>query len=151
METLIAQFTMPGCQSLNESAKGLLWSGKIFQTLPLRRAEQAWGGVVPSHVVFIAQIQGVAIFITREWEITLRSRRLLDCVQGMCAVLNTLIQQFNEPVGIELLDMRESGNLSLYRQMDRERRKRRFVSVGIWAFGLICGGLVSWLIQSALT
>ena len=115
-----------------------------------KRAQEAWGGTVPSQMVFYAQFHGTALFITRDWEVTFRSRRLLNCVEAMCAILNTAREQFSTPIGIELLDTRLSGNDTLYDQLDRERKYRRVTAVAIWLFGLMAGGLVSWLIQSLL-
>ncbi len=150
METLITQFEFQDDRSLDDEGIRVLRSSGAFEQLTARRAQQAWGGPVPSHIVYYAQCQGAAIFVTNAWEVTIRSTRLLDCVGAMYAFLNAVRQGVDMPIGIELLDAKTSGDESLYKQLDTERRNRRILAVGIWLIGLIAGGLISWGIQSIL-
>ena len=147
MESLIVQFTMDGHPVLDQQTRVLLRNNEAFKPLPAERAEQAWGGPVPSQVCFSAQTQESAIFITEDWVATIRGRRLIDCVGGMCAVINALRQEFGTPIEVELSDSHFSGDNSLYRQLDRERAKRRYGAIGLWLFTIVVSGFVGALIQ----
>jgi hypothetical protein len=138
---------MNGHPVLDQNTRILLRSAEAFKLLPSERAEQAWGGTVPSQICFSAQVQESAIFIAEDWVATIRSRRLIDCVGAMCAVIDTLRQEFSEPIGVELSDTHDSGDTPLYRQLDRERSMRRYGSIGLLVFTIVASGFVGALIQ----
>ena len=147
MESLIVQFSMGGHPALDERTRVVLRNGEDFKPLPPKRAEQAWGGPVSGQICFIAQIQESAVFITEDWMATIRSRRFIDCVGGMCAVINALTKELGGPVTVELWDVRYSGGNSLYGQLDRERNIRRCLAIGLWLLALAASGVAGALIQ----
>ncbi len=151
MESLTVQFIMDKHPALDEHTRVVLRGVEVFKPLPPGRAEQAWGGPVSSQICFSAQTQESAIFITEDWEATIRSRRLIDCVGGMCAVINALIQELGGTITVVLLDVYDSGGNSLYRQLDRERAIRRYGAIGFWFFtalvSAVIGGFAGALIQ----
>ena len=147
MESLIVRFIMDGHPTLDEHTRVVLREVEIFKPLPPGRAEQAWGGPVSSQICFSAQTQESAIFITEDWVATIRSRRLIDCVGGMCAVINALRQELGGPIAVELSDVYDSGGNSLYRQLDRERAIRRYGAIGFWFFTIVVSGFAGALIQ----
>ena len=147
METLVIQFTIVGYPALDENARVELRNSEIFKPLPPKQAEQAWGSPVPNQICFSVQAQESAIFITEDWVATIRSRRLIDCVGGMCALINALRQKLDGPIAVELSDIYDSGGNSLYRQLDRERVWRRYRTIGLWFFTVMVSGLAGALIQ----
>ena len=92
---------------------------EAIKGLPLDRAEQAWGNTVPSQMVFLAQVGDSAVFITEDWDVTIRSRRLIDCIGGMCTMLSALGQEFDSPIAVELSDKDDPSVNSLYDALDR--------------------------------
>ena len=154
MESLIVQFSMGGYPALDERTRVVLRNAEDFKPLPPKRAEQAWGSPVPGQICFIAQIQESAVFITEDWMTTISSRRLIDCVGGMCAVINALTKELGGPVTVELWDIRDSRGNSLYRQLDRERNTRRCLAIGLWFFALaasaFAGALIQWIFGGGL-
>ena len=147
MESLVVLITVDGHPVLDQNTRALLRNNEAFKALQPDRAEQAWGGTVPGQVCFIAQAQETAIFITEDWVTTIRGRRLLDCVGGMCTVINALRQEFGTPVVVELSDTRYSSGNPLYLQLDRERTRRRYRTFGLWLFTIVASGLAGALIQ----
>ena len=121
-----------------------------LKTLPPDPAKDAWGGTVPNQVCFIAQIQNSAVFFTEDWVVTIRSRKLIDCVAGMCGILNAFGQKFGPPVGIELSDTHDRGGSSLYRQLNRERKTRQFKEIGAWVMTILVSGVVGATISYIL-
>lgn len=154
MESLIVQFSMGSHPALDERTRVVLREAADFKPLPPKRAEQAWGSPVPGQICFIAQIQESAVFISEDWMTTIRSRRLIDCVGGMCAVINALTKELGGPVTVELWDIRDSRGNSLYRQLDRERNTRRCLAIGLWFFALaasaFAGALIQWIFGGGL-
>ena len=122
----------------------------MFRPLPLRRAEQAWGGPIPGNVRFIAQVQETAVFITEGWEAGIRGRRFVDCTGAMCAIMDGLGQEFQVPIGIELVEPTDSFGNPLYRQLDRKQVMQRTLSIALWVLTLVAGGLLGALIQRVL-
>ena len=147
MESLIVQFAMDGYPALDERTRIALRNVGVFQPLPPDRAEQAWGSPVPSQICFSAQTQEAAIFITEDWVTTIRGRRFIDCVGGMCAVINALRQELEVPITVVLSEVYDKGRSPLYRQLDRERVWRRYRTIGLWLFTAVVSGLAGALIQ----
>ncbi len=154
METLVVQFTVPDRQGLDDADRVALLDAEGMSALPPNRAEQAWGGPVPSQASLIAMIQDSAVFVTKDWMVTIRGNKLIDCVAGMCAFLNVLSQQLGTPVGVELSNTHYRSLRPLYRQLDRERTIRQWRSIGIWVVTIVCGAMlgaaISWVIQGVL-
>ena len=144
METLSAKLMLYNGQVLDHGARQLLMAAGEFQTLPMKRAEEVWGGAISGHILFMAQTQEAAVFISRDWEVIIRSRRLIDCVGALCTTLNTLTGQFNTLVGVELLDTHNRSNIPLPKQLDEERSKERYLSIARSTFLLVAGGLISY-------
>ena len=140
MESLVVQLTVPNFPLLNEDAKVALMNTEGLNTLPPKPAEDAWGGTVPTQVCFIAQIQDSAVFFTEDWVVTIRSRKLIDCVEGMCGILNAFGQEFGTFIGVELSDTHDRRGRSLYDQLDRERTTRRFKEIGAWVISILASG-----------
>lgn len=132
---------------LDQHTRVLLRNAEAFRPLPPERAEQAWGGPVPGQICFTARALESAIFISEDWVTTIRSRRLIDCVGGMCAVINALREEFGVPVTVELPDSQYGSGTGLYRQLGRERAFRRYRTVGLWLFTIVVSGLAGALIQ----
>ena len=88
--------------------------------------------------------------MTAEWEVTIYSRRLIDCVGSMCAILNTLRRLFDAPVEVELLDTPSTGNDTVERQLKRERIIRTTITAGIWVTTSVLAGFIGALIQKFL-
>lgn len=100
-------------------------------------------------MVFIARIEESAVFITRDWEVTIRSRRLMDCVGVMCTLINVLGQEFEAAIEVGLTDPYDSGSSFLYRLLDWERAKRRYKEIGLWFFTVVISGFVgAWIQQT---
>ena len=150
MESLVVLLTVDDRPLLDENTRVLLRNNDAFKVLQPDRAEQAWGGTVPGHICFIVQAQETAIFITEDWVTTIRGRRLLDCVGGMCAVINVIRQEFGIPITVELSDSHYSRGNSLYAQLDQERVRRRYRAFGLWFFTIVVSGLAGALIQWVL-
>ena len=149
MESLVVQFTVYDNRVLDDQCRILLWDTGVFRPLPATQAQQAWGEVVPSQAVFIARIEESAVFITRDWEVTIRSRRLMDCVGIMCTLINALHQEFGAAIDVRLIDPHDRGNRSLERQMDWEKAKRRYKAIGLWFFTVIVSGFAgAWIQQT---
>jgi hypothetical protein len=104
MEDISIQLTVHGRRILDPSARATLSNEEVFKPLPLRRAEQVWRGPIPNQICFMAQVQESAVFITEDWEVSIYSRRLLDCAGAMGTIVNALVQVFGTPVEIMLLD-----------------------------------------------
>ncbi len=85
--------------------------------------------------------------MTGEWEVTIYSRRLIDCVGSMCAIQNALGRLFDAPVEIELLDAPSSGNSTVAAQLKIERIIRRCQIIGLWVFSSLVTGVIGALIQ----
>ena len=85
--------------------------------------------------------------MTRDWEVTIRSRQLMDCVGTMCSLMNTLLQEFGAAIEVGLTDPHDSGNSSLYRQLDWEQAKRKYKEIGLWSFTVVVSGFAGALIQ----
>ena len=151
MELLDVQLRVPGYLTLDEPTRAALRNLDLFQTLPLRRAEQVWGGPVPSGVCFSAQVHDSAVFITEGWAFAIRGPNLIDCVVSMCAIANILGQELGCPIGIDLPEQRKGSGNVLYRALDRQRAMRRARAVGLWILTLAAGGLVGALLQWILT
>ena len=100
-------------------------------------------------MVFIARIEESAVFITRDWEVTIRSRRLIDCVGVMCALINALHREFGAAIEVGLTDPHDKGSSSLFRQLDWEQAKRRYKAIGIWFFTVVVSGFAGAWIQQA--
>ena len=147
MESLVVLLTVDDHPVLDQNTRALLRSNKAFTALQPERAEQAWGGAVPGYIHFIAQAQGTAIFIKEDWVTTIQGRRLLDCVGGICAVINAIRQEFGMPVMVELSDSHYSNGDSLYLQLDRERARRRYRAIGLWFLTILASGMAGALIQ----
>ena len=147
MESLVILLTLDGHPVLDQDARALLRNNEAFRLLQPDQAEQAWGGPVSSQIRFTVQTQESAIFITEDWVVTIRARRLIDCVGGMCAIINALSQEFGTPIVIELSDSHYSSGSSLQRQLDRERVMRRCRAIGLWLFTIVISGLAGALIQ----
>jgi len=147
METLLVQFQVTGDVLLDDNNRQSHWSSGAFERLPLNRASQAWEGVVPGQYVFIAQTQSAAIFITREWEAAIKSRRLIDCVGAMCATLNVLREQLDTSVGIVTLDTGNDTESSFTQQLDGERSREKYVSFAKTGLLMLVGALVSALVS----
>ena len=149
MESLIVQFTLHSNRVLDDQSRILLWDMGVFQPLPASRAQQAWGGVVPGQVVFIAQIEESAVFITRDWEVTIRGSRLMNCVAIMCTLINALHQGFGAAIEVGLTDPYDSGGSSLYRQLDWDETRRRYRNIGLWFVTSVISGFIGAWIQQA--
>lgn len=147
MQTLITKFTLAGGQLLDSEAQNMLRDMAGFQRLTQKRGQQAWGGPIPGTTVFMAEIQGAAVFMTREWEVTIYSSRLIDCVGAMCTILNSLRQLFNAPVEVELLDTPGGSKGTVENQLRKERIIRRSVTIGIWVSTSILTGFIGAMIQ----
>lgn len=151
MELLDIQLWVPGYPTLDEPTRAVLRNLDLFQTLPLHRAEQVWGGPIPSGVCFSAQVQDSAVFVTEGWAVTIRGPNLIDCVVSMCAIANLLGQELACPIGIDLSEQHKGSGNVLFRALDRQRAMRRARSVGFWILTLAAGGLVGALLQWILT
>ena len=147
MGSLVILLTVHGHPVLDQDTRVLLRNNEAFRVLQPDQAEQAWGGTVSSQVRFTVQTQESAIFITEDWVATIRARRLIDCVGGMCAVINALRQEFGTPIVVELSDSHYSSGSSFHLQLDRERTMRRCRTFGIWLFTIVISGLAGALIQ----
>ena len=151
METLGVQLTMREYPELDQSARTKLRNSEVFQTLSISRSTQVWGGSIPAQFSFTAQVQGTAVFISDDWEVAIRGRRLIDCVGALCAIINVLGQEFIAPIEIALLDTdldaRNKGSDALYRQLGRERALRRATAIGLWLLTIVVGGLAGLLLQ----
>ena len=113
----------------DQSTRMAISDVEAIKSLPLDRAEQAWGGTLPGQIVFWAQIGDSAIFVTEDWGVTIRSRRLIDCVGGMCTILSVLGQEFSSPIAVELSDVDAPNINSLYDDLDREQRVQRYLEI----------------------
>ena len=105
---------------------------------------------MPGQFVFIAQTQTAAVFITREWEATIKSRRLMDCVGAMRATLNAVREQLNASVGIDLLETENDDQVSFSQQMDRERTRERYASYAKAGVLMLVGAVISALVSALI-
>ena len=151
MKGISIQLRVHGHPVLDQSTRAALRSEEAFKQLPLRRAEQVWGGPVPSQVCFLAVIRGAAIFVTEDWEVSIRSGRLLDCVGAIVTMVTALVQLLGKPVEIALLETdqqaHDNHSNTLYRLLNQERNIRRVGSLGFWVLTLVAGGLLGAAIQ----
>ena len=125
---------------LDQSTRMAIRNVEAIKGLPLDRAEQAWGSTVPSQIVFLAQVGDSAVFITEDWDVTIRSSRLVDCVGGMCTMLSVLGQEFSSPITVDLSDIDDHNINSLYDALDREQRVQRY-----WVYGRVFITVSGWL------
>lgn len=140
METLRVQFTIDNRPILDQSTRMAIRGVEAIKGLPLDRAEQAWGSTVPSQIVFLARVGDSAVFVTEDWDVTIRSSRLVDCVGGMCTMLSALGQEFSSPVAVELSDKDDPSVNSLYDALDREQRVQSY-----WGYGKVFITLSGWI------
>ena len=140
METLRVQLTIDRRPILDQSTRMAIRNVEAIKGLPLDRAEQAWGSTVPSQIVFLAQVGDSAVFITEDWDVTIRSSRLVDCVGGMCTMLSVLGQEFSSPITVDLSDIDDHNINSLYDALDREQRVQRY-----WVYGRVFITVSGWL------
>ncbi len=125
---------------LDQPTRMAIRNVEAIKGLPLDRAEQAWGGTVSSQIVFQAQVGDSAVFITEDWGVTIRSRRLVDCVGGLCTMLSTLGQEFDSPIMVELSDTDDPDVNPLYDALDREQRVQRY-----WGYGKAFLTVSGWI------
>ena len=147
MKTLTVQLTVLSNPVLGQTTRVALRNVAVFRSLPPKRAEQAWGGAVPSQIHFFAQIEKSAIFITEDWGVTVRSRRLSDCVSDIFTVLNALERDLGMSVTVELIDTHDSARNPLYDQLDRERRMGTYWAIALWVLTIVVSGIVGAMIQ----
>ena len=137
METLRLKLKVQDYPVLNEPTRAEIRAAEWFNSLPLPEAQQAWGGTVPNQVCMTARFQNSAVFITEDWDVTIRSRRLIDSVESMCAMINAFGTLSEMPVEIELFDAHDTGSNSLYRQLRRERRKQQYRRFALWSIPIL--------------
>ena len=147
MKTVTVQLTVLDNPVLDQTTRVALRKVAVFRSLPPKRAEQAWGGIVPSQIHFLAQIERSAIFITENWEVTVRSPRLSDCFSDIFTVLNALERDLEMSVTVDLIDTPDSTKNPLYNQLDRERRMRTYRAIGLWVLTILVSGIVGAMIQ----
>lgn len=140
MEALRVPLTIDRRPILDQSTRTAIRNVEAIKVLPLDMAEQAWGSTVPSQIIFLAQVGDSAVFITEDWDVTIRSRRLVDCVGGMCTILSVLGQEFRSPIAVELSDTDDHNINSLYDALDREQRVQRY-----WGYGKAFITVSGWL------
>ena len=147
MKGLAVQLTIEGFASLDDQIRQRIKSRKEVETLPPHRAEQAWGGPVPSLVTFQALILNVAVFITDDWTLTIRGKRHMDCVQGLCVFLSVSGDTLGVPIGVEVLDA-DDGQDDLYASLNREALLSNILRWGLRALSIL--GIVATVISVIL-
>ena len=143
METLIVQLRLPKPTAFDDDTRAKILNSEGTSILPPNKAEEAWGSTVPSSICLTAKIQESAIFIAKDWVVTVRSQKLIDCVAGIFAFMNVLGRELNTPVEIELPDTGHHTPRPLHNQLDRERKTRQLVSIGVWVIAILAGGVLS--------
>ena len=139
METLVAHLTVPAPTTPDEDTREAILTAEGMSRLPPNRAEQAWGGTLPSLICLTARTQDSAMFLTTDWVVTVRSVKLIDCIAGMFTFINVLGQALSIPVGVELSDTHSRTSRTLYNQLDRERTIRRCLNIGLWVIPILAG------------
>lgn len=139
METLVAHLTVAERATPDDETIAAIIRADGIDRLPSNRAEEAWGGPLPSHLFLTARTQNSAVFLTTDWVVTVRSGKLIDCIAGMFKFIDVLGQHLGNPVGIELSDIHGRTSRTLYNQLDRQRTIRRFMDTAIWVVPILAG------------
>ena len=113
-----------------------------FPPLSHDTQRRAFGQLLPSDWMAV-EIQGTAVAIDGGWVVSIKGRKLADCVSAMLVLNNYIIEKLNRPVAIDLLIPESDKHRSLREMLRHEDRKARATrilgSLAYTAFGVALG------------
>ena len=97
-----------------------------------------------------AQIQDSAVIITKDWVVSIHGRKLIDCVSAMSVLINSISQEFNAPVEVNLLTHENGNGDPLYLILERQAKRERILRVVLYVATIILSAVAGAALQGLL-
>ena len=92
--------------------------------------------------------------ITEDWVVSIRGRKMINCVSAMSVLINSITEKLNSPVAVDLLTYESGNGESLHLLLKRQERKERIVNaikyVVTIALSAVSGALLQWWLSGGL-
>ena len=101
-----------------------------------------------------AQVQDSAVFIAEDWLVSIHGKKLIDCVSAMSVLLNSIGQELDAPVAVDLLIHQGGDDEPLHRVLERQAKRDRVIGAIKWGATIlvsaVVGALFQWLLFGGL-
>ena len=146
MEILELKLRVSGHPTLDQSTKEYLMAGEAFRPLPHSSHMRLLGQVAPGSWL-TAQVQNSAVFLADDWVVSIHGKNLIHCVSAMSVLLNSIGQELDSPVAVDLLTHQNGSAESLYRLLDRQAKRNHIIGIIKWEATIVVSATVGALLQ----
>ena len=146
MKDLELKISVSDYSTLNQHFKDSLMSLESFKPLSLSSQKKLLGEFVSENWLS-AEVQNSGVFITPDWVVWIRGKKLIDCVSAMSVLLNSIGEELAAPVIVEVLSHQDKGGESLQRALNREAKIGWIKRSATWAATLLSGGVIGAVIE----
>ena len=153
MEVLDLRIRVPDHPTLDQSTREALMAGEAFRPLTHSLQRRLLGQVAPGNWL-TAQVQNSAVFIAEDWVVSIHGKKLIHGVSAMSVLLNSLGQELETPVSVDLLTHQNGNDEPLYRVLERQSKRGRIIGAIKWGATImgsaVVGALLQWLLFGGL-
>ena len=128
-------------------------AGEAFRPLPHSWQRRVLGQIASGNWL-TAQVQNSAVFITEDWVVSIHGKRFINRVYAMTVLLNSIGQELDAPVSVDLLIYQNGNDETLHRALERESKKERVIGAIKWGstiiVSVVMGALFQWLFSGGM-
>ena len=153
MEVLDLKIRVPDHPMLDQSTRESLAAGDALRPLPHSLQMRLLGQVAAGNWL-TAQVQDSAVFIAEDWVVSIHGKKLIHCVSAMSVLLNSIGQELDAPVAVDLLTHQNGNDEPLHRVLEHQSKRDRAIGAIKWGSTIIVsavvGALFQWLLFGGL-
>ena len=131
---------------LDQSTRESLTAGEALRPLSHSLQMRLLGQVAAGNWL-TAQVQDSAVFIAEDWVVSIHGKKLIHCVSAMSVLLNSIGQELDAPVAVDLLTHQNGNDQPLHRVLEHQSKRDRFIVAIKWGSTIIVSAVVGALFQ----
>lgn len=151
LEQLDVRLTVQDRPNLDPVARQLLVDAPEFMGLTNDASSRLFGQMPSGPDFLTAEIQGAGVLINYDWVMQIQADSMIRCVQTLFIIVNTVMQELETAVALDLVRPVDGDDRQLYRILEEEdKRSKSHDRSREWKIGLtssIVGGVVVLLVQ----